>query len=155
MHRLIFLAVTAGSLTLACAPPAADRSEPPARDAAQQVLAAEDEYVAAELSRDEAALRRLVDDAFVFNGSGGTTSGKEQLIQSVLGMNMAGQTITERSVLVEGNVAIIFGTTELRLGSPGPDERISLLRYTSAFVNRGGEWRRVALHMSPRAPRQP
>ena len=32
----------------------------------QRVLATEDEYVAAEVCRDEAALRRLIDDKFVF-----------------------------------------------------------------------------------------
>ncbi|MBK7080549.1 MAG: nuclear transport factor 2 family protein [Betaproteobacteria bacterium] len=44
---------------------------------AMRVLAAEDEYVAAEVGRDEATLRRLVDDRFLFNTSRGTTTGKE------------------------------------------------------------------------------
>ena len=57
-----------------------------------RVLAAEDEYVAAEVSRDEATLRRLVDDRFLFNTSRGTTTGKEELIQGVMKMNMVGQT---------------------------------------------------------------
>jgi thiosulfate sulfurtransferase len=48
----------------------------------QQVLAAEDEYVAAEVSRDEATLGRLVDARFVLNSSNGSTSGKEELIHA-------------------------------------------------------------------------
>ena len=36
-------------------------------DEEQRVLSAEDEYVAAEVTRDEQALRRLVDDKFVQN----------------------------------------------------------------------------------------
>ena len=49
-----------------------------------RVLATEDEYVAAEVSRNEVALRRLVDDTFQFNTSGGATTGKEELIQGLL-----------------------------------------------------------------------
>lgn len=57
----------------------------------QSVLAIEDDYVRAEWSRDEGALRQLVDDRFVLNRSNGTTAGKEELITSILGMGMAGQ----------------------------------------------------------------
>jgi hypothetical protein len=61
-----------------------------------RVLATEDEYVAAEVARDEAALRRIVDESFRFNSDRGITTGKEELIQGVLKMSMVGQTITER-----------------------------------------------------------
>ena len=117
----------------------------------KRVLAAEDEYVAAEIARDEVSLRRLVDDRFAFNTSRGTTTGKEELIQGVLKMNMVGQTIRERSVLIEGNVALIFGTAELRFASPGKPETVSTLRYTSTFINRDGQWRMLALQMQQRA----
>jgi hypothetical protein len=118
---------------------------------AQRVLAAEDEYVAAELARDEAALHRLVDDRFAFNTSRGTITAKEAFIRGVMEMNMVGQTISERSVLMEGNVALIFGTAELRFASPGKPETISTLRYTSTYINRQGQWRMLALQMQQRA----
>jgi hypothetical protein len=57
----------------------------------QSVLAIEDDYVRAELSRDEVALRQLVDDRFVLNRSNGTTEGKAELITSIFGMRMTGQ----------------------------------------------------------------
>lgn len=117
-----------------------------------RVLAVEDAYVAAELARDEAALRRLVDDRFVFNSGSGTTSGKEALIASVLAMHMVGQTISERSVLVEEHVALVFGTTELRFAVPGEPETVSTLRYTSTYVSRDGAWRLLALQMQRRVP---
>jgi ketosteroid isomerase-like protein len=113
----------------------------------QRVLAAEDEYIAAEVSRDKAALRRLIDERFVHNSSQGTTSGKEELIQAVLNMAMVGQTLRERSVLVERDIAFIFGTADLRFAGPGEPESSSAMRYTSAYVNRQGEWRMLALHM--------
>jgi hypothetical protein len=117
----------------------------------QRVLAVEDEYVVAEVTRDEAALRRLVDDRFVFNSSGGATSDKEAFIGSVLKMAMVGQTIRERTVLIEGDIALIFGTADLRLAVPGKDDSISVLRYTSTYVKRNGQWRMLALQMQPRA----
>ena len=117
----------------------------------ERVLETEDEYVEAEVNRDEATLRRLVDDRFVFNRSNGTTTGKEELIQGVLKMNMVDQTITERSVIVEGDIALIFGTAELRFARTGDEESISNLRYTSAYVKRQGLWRMLALQMQRRA----
>lgn len=64
---------------------------PVAQTEEQRVLAVEDEYVAAEVSRDEATLRRIVDDRFTFNSSNGTTT------------------------LIEGDVALVFGTPALQM----------------------------------------
>jgi ketosteroid isomerase-like protein len=119
----------------------------------QRVRGAEDEYIAAEVTRDEAALRRLVDDRFAFNSSKGTTIGKEDFIQSVLKLAMVGQTVRERSVLIEGDVALIFGTAELRFADPGNEESVQSLRYTSTYVKRQGQWRMLALQMQQRAPK--
>ena len=130
------------------------QSIPPAsisRDDERRVFAAEDEYVAAEASRDEAALRRLVDDRFVLNSSNGTTSGKDELIAEVLKLAMIGQTIRERSVLIEGDIAIVFGTADLKFAGPDNAESLSSLRYTSTYVNRQGQWRMLALQMQKRA----
>lgn len=153
MRTSIFmtLVVAATIATLqACVQP---MTAPPVQQAEEsRVLAAEDEYVAAEVSRDEAALRRLIDDKFVFNTSRGTTTGKEDLIQGVLKMSMVGQTITERSVVVEGNIALVFGTAELKFANPGRPESTSTLRYTATYVNRQGQWRLLALQMQQRAP---
>jgi hypothetical protein len=131
-------------------PMSVDSTEPTEES---RVLAVEDEYVTAEVTRDEAALRRLVDDRFLFNTSRGATTGKEELIQGVLKMNMVSQTISERSVLIEGNLALVFGTAEMRFANPGTPETTSMLRYTATYVNRQGQWRLLALQMQPRAPR--
>ena len=120
--------------------------DPQAEEA--RVLAAEDAYVAAEIARDERALRRLVDDAFHFNTSHGTTTGKEELVRDVVQMRLVGQVITERSVYLEGHVALVFGTTELRFER---SDTPSLLRYTATYVERQGQWRLLALQMQPRA----
>lgn len=150
----MFLAELAAVLVLATTGFAVDMSNASQQGEEQQVLAAEDDYVAAELHRDEEALRRLVDDRFVLNSSNGKTLDKEALIRSVLGMNMVGQSISERTVLIEGAFAIVFGTTELRLATPDKGEVTSVLRYTSTYVKRQGQWRMLALQMGPRAPGQ-
>jgi len=152
MHRALLV------ISMACVSLAPltgySQSGPPAsnsQDEERRVLAAEDAYVAAEVSRDEAALRRMVDDRFVFNSSDGTTSGKDELIAEVLKMAMIGQTIRERSVLIDGDIAIVFGTADLKFAGPDNTESRSSLRYTSTYVNRQGQWRMLALQMQKRA----
>lgn len=67
-------------------------------------------------------------------------------------MHMVGQTISERSVLVEDHVALVCGTTGMRFAGPGEPETKSRLRYTSTYVRREGAWRLLALQMQRRAP---
>lgn len=81
-----------------------------------------------------------------------TTTGKDALIRNVLGMNLVWQTITERSVLVEGDISLVFGTAELRFAAAGKEDWSSTLRYTSTHVKRDGQWRMLALQMQRRAP---
>ena len=119
----------------------------------QIVLAVEDEYVAAEVTRNEALLRQLIDDRFVLNSSNGTVTGKEEFVQHILKMTMVSQKVRERSVLVEGDVAIIFGTADLRFAVPDKEDVMRSLRYTSTYVKRQGRWRMLALQMQQRAPR--
>jgi rhodanese-related sulfurtransferase/ketosteroid isomerase-like protein len=114
------------------------------------VTDAEDEWIRAEIERDEATLRRIIDDRFVLNSNSGQTSGKEALIEGVLSWNMTGQIISERSVLIEGDTAMIFGTTELRFSSEGNEDTASLLRYTTTYIKRHGQWRAIGLHMAKR-----
>jgi len=118
----------------------------------QRVLATEDEYITAEVTRDEPTLRRLVDDRFAFNSSNGSITGKEDFIQSVLKLAMVGQTIRERSVFIEGEVALIFGTADLRFADPGNEDSLQSLRYTSTYAKRQDRWRMLALQMQQRAP---
>ena len=92
MRTLLSIAVFGAFFTLSCAGVATGLDNRSPQTEEQRVLAVEDEYASAELNRDEAALRRLVDDRFLLNSSDGSSSGKEALIRSVLGMNMTGQT---------------------------------------------------------------
>lgn len=120
----------------------------------KQVLAIEDEYVVAEVSRDEAALRRILDDGFIWNRSNGSTTGKEAYVQDIMSdsFSLVGQAIRERSVLLVGDVAFVFGTTDLRFARVGQPETTSSMRYTAAYVRRDGQWRMLVLQMQSRSP---
>ena len=152
-NLILIVAVAVAAAAVASPDSVAQRTPTATRVGAeeQRVLSVEDEYVAAEVSRDEQALRRLVDDKFVQNSPNGTTSGKEELIRAVLNLRMLGQTVRERSVLIEGDLALIFGTADLRFADPGKEDRVSSLRYTSTYVKRNGQWRMLALPMQQRS----
>ena len=119
----------------------------------QRVLDIEDEYVVAEVNRDEAALRRILDDRFLWNRSNGSTSGKEAYVQQVMRNSLVEQTIRERSVLLQGDVAFVFGTADLRFARAGLPDSNSSLRYTAAYVRREGQWRMLVLQMQGRSPK--
>ena len=152
--RLVFSVTLLASLALSPLIGCAQSMTSPTTQHSEErrVLATEDEYVAAEVSRDEAALRRLVDDRFQYNTGRGTTTGKEELIASLLKMNMVGQTIKERSLMIEGSIALVFGTADIRFANAGKPESVSTLRYTATYVSRQGQWRLLALQMQQRAP---
>jgi ketosteroid isomerase-like protein len=114
------------------------------------VIALEQEWVEAEANRDEATLRRVLDDQFTHNSNNGETSGKEAMIASVLEASITGQTITERTVSVRGATAIIFGTTVIRYDTPDGEASTAPLRYTAVYVKRDEQWRAIALQMTER-----
>ncbi len=116
----------------------------------QRVLAAEDEYVVAEVARDEPTLRRLVDARFIRVLSNGSTYGKEELIQGVLRLRMSKQSLRERSVLVEGNFAVVIGTADIWFAQAEGPDRLSTLRYSSTYIKREGQWRMLSLHLAQR-----
>ena len=66
---------------------------------------------------------------------------------------MVGQAFRVRTVVREGDVALFVGTADLRFGGEGKDETTQSLRYTSTYVERGGQWRMLALQMQARAPK--
>jgi hypothetical protein len=82
MRIHLSIVVLTAVATVACASRPVDPNDTVTRTEMQLVLAAEDAYVAAEVNRDESALRRLVDERFVFNAANGSTSGKEELIRA-------------------------------------------------------------------------
>lgn len=142
-----FLAAAAVGLLLVLAGCAAPRSHTAIDE--HQVAAVDDACVVAEVAYDEAAMRRMIDERFVFNEADGTTVDKEGFVQRVLKLPMVGQTIRDRTILIEGDTALVFATTELRFARVGQPESVNTLRYTCVYVRRDGRWRMLALQMQP------
>jgi hypothetical protein len=120
------------------------------QDEVRHVLAAEDEYVVAEVARDEPTLRRLVDARFVRVLGNGTTYGKEELIQGILKLRMSKQSLRERSALVESNFAVVIGTADIWFAQAEGPDKLSTLRYSSTYIKREGQWRMLSLHLAQR-----
>ena len=114
----------------------------------QQVVATESEWVQAEIHRDAAVLERVLDDRFLVNSSTGELSNKAAVIAEVLGWKMVSQTITDRTVLVDGDTAIVFGTANFRFAVEGKDDEASAGRYTTTYIKRDGRWQALALQMT-------
>jgi hypothetical protein len=126
----------------------ADASTTPALTDEQQVIATETEWVQAEVQRDAAALERVLDDRFLVNSSTGKLSDKATVIADVLSWKMTAQTITDRTVLVDHDTAIVFGTANFRFAVEGKDDEASAGRYTTTYIKRDGRWRALALQMT-------
>ena len=114
----------------------------------QQVIAVESQWVAAEVHRDAAVLDRVLDDRFILNSSSGELRDKATVIADVLRWTMVAQTITDRSVLIDGDTAIVFGTANFRFAVEGRDDAVSAGRYTTVYVKRDSRWRALALQMT-------
>jgi hypothetical protein len=126
----------------------ADGSVAPALTDEQQVIATESEWVQAEVHRDAAVLGHVLDDRFLVNSSTGKLSDKSTVIADVLGWKMTSQTITDRTVLIDGDTAIVFGTANFRFAVDGKDDEVSAGRYTTTYIKRDGRWRALALQMA-------
>jgi hypothetical protein len=155
MFRFSFIEVTAAAAFAAALP--AMGADTPMADASfvneeQKVLALEDEWLNAEIMRDEATLRRVIDDRYAVNHSNGTTTGKETAIARILESKLISATITERTILVDGDTAITFGTVNAVDPAEGTDTETSAWRYTLTYVKREGQWRALAFHISERDP---
>lgn len=148
MARAGVCAVIMASCALFSVGTQADVSTAPALTDEQQVIATETEWVQAEVQRDEAVLERVLDDRFLVNSSTGRLSDKATVIADVLSWKMTSQTITDRTVVVDGDTAIVFGTANFRFAVEGKDDEVSAGRYTTTYIKRDGRWRALALQMT-------
>ena len=115
----------------------------------RQILALTREWVEAETNRDEAALRRILDDRIVATVGTGQPFGKEDYIKGVMEVaarKMVGHDLREQTVVVEGDTGVEVGTDAIRFVTKGA-ETISTYRYTATYIKRGDRWTVLALHM--------
>jgi ketosteroid isomerase-like protein len=60
---------------------------------------------------------------------------------------MTSQTITDRTVVVDGDTAIVYGAANSRCAVEGKGDDVSAGRYTTTCIEGDGQWRALALQM--------
>lgn len=103
----------------------------------RQVLALGQEWAAAEVSHDEAALKRILDDRVVVTYNDGRTVDKERFISDSRRWSMLSQTLADEIVRIHGDTAVVVGTTTVRTAADGK-ETSAALKYTVTYVKRQG-----------------
>ena len=138
--RLVFAACLAWSVAAQAAPPP---------DAKEQVMNLLRDWVKAENEHDVAALGRILDDKFITTSGAGAPHDKAYFIQSLTKGEAdprQSQTLTDESVVVDGDTAVVVGTdTFHRTDGAKPDGLA--LRYTITFIRRQGRWTALAEHI--------
>jgi hypothetical protein len=129
-------------------------SSPSVADARQQVLALGKEWAAAEIKHDATTLRRILDDKFLASFGGGKPYDKAAFIKAITEGPVdttASQTLTDESVIVDRDTAVIVGTDTVRETEKGILSTI-VYRYTVTYVYRHGRWLALAEHLAEVPP---
>ena len=145
---LLYLMVTCFMAVSSAQQPATSNPQP-LSDAEQQVLKFEDAWATAEHNRDVAALRQMLDDKFIATFDGRTPVGKEAFIQPFVNRAVDptdSQTLTDRSVIIDGDTAVVTGIDTQRRTRNG-SAYTAVARYTATYIRRNGNWLALAEHM--------
>jgi ketosteroid isomerase-like protein len=109
-----------------------------------------DQFDRAQLTKDGAALERMVDDDLVFITSSGERQGKDDFIAgwTAPGDTFEPITLVDRMVVPLGRDAgVVSAETTLR-GTSGGQPFASRFRFSDTFVREDGEWRAVHIQVS-------
>jgi steroid delta-isomerase-like uncharacterized protein len=118
-------------------------------DAKQQVLDLEQEWVAAEHNHDVAALRRILDDKFLASFGVRKPYDKEAFIKETVSDDLdptESQTLTDRTVIIDQDTAVVVGTDTER-GTRKGAAYTEVYRYTATYTRRHGQWLALAEHL--------
>jgi ketosteroid isomerase-like protein len=115
----------------------------------QQVLNLEREWVDAEIKHDAATLRRILSDKFLASFGAGKPYAKEAFIKEIVSGDVdptESQTLTDRTVIVDGDTAVVVGTGTGR-GTRKGAAYTEVYRYTATYIYRNGHWIALAEHL--------
>jgi len=121
----------------------------PPPEAKQQVLDLGKEWVAAEIKHDETTLRRILDDKFVASFGAKKPYGKEAFIKEIVSGEVdptGSQTLTDETVIIDQDTAVVVGTDTVR-GTDNGAAYMVVYRYTVTYVRRHGQWLALAEHL--------
>ena len=143
----VILACCAAALTASTEPK--NSKSVPRPDAKQEVLDLGKEWVAAEIKQDKTTLQRILDDKFVASFGSGKPYDKEAFIKLITSGDAdptESQTLTDESVIIDGDTAVVVGTDTDR----GTEKRVAytkVYRYTVTYIRRKGHWIVLAEHL--------
>ena len=117
--------------------------------AKQQVLDLGKEWAAAEVKHDASTLRRILDDKFVATFGAKKPYDKEAFIKQIVSGDVdptESQTLTDETVVIDHNTAVVVGTDTLRGTDKGAAYTV-VARYTVTYIRRHGAWVALAEHL--------
>jgi len=121
----------------------------PPTDAKEQVLDLGKEWVAAELKHDASTLRRILDDKFVASFGAEKPYDKEAFIKQIVSGDVdptESQTLTDETVIIDRDTAVVVGTDTVR-GTEKGEAYTAVYRYTVTYIRRHGQWVALAEHL--------
>lgn len=123
-----------------------DSSNSVPADEKQHVLDFNKKWAAAETRHDADALRRILDEKFVASFDTEPPYDREAFIKFIAGANMSSQTLTDATVIIDHDTAVVVGTDTVR-GTENGTAYTAVYRYTSTYVHRHGRWVALAEHV--------
>lgn len=142
LPALVLAACLSASIPLSAQPAA----PAPAAAVVARIRSLEESRFAAMLSRDVAALRRILADDLTYTHSSGQLESKEQFLDSIASGAFQYLAILPEGALdvrVYGDTAVVTGKGTFRVKAGG-EERSLKLRFTDVYISRDGVWQMVA-----------
>jgi ketosteroid isomerase-like protein len=124
-----------------------------AADARQEVLDVGKEWVTAELKKDAATLRRVLDAKFIATLNTGKPYDKDAFVSLFTGEPdpTAFQHLTDETVVVDHDTAVVIGT-DTAGGTRDGAAYTKVYRYTVTYIRRDGRWVALAEHLVEASP---
>lgn len=154
MNRSLLGIIASLVVTLPSHADTANGSTASSAEAERELLKLEGEWTAAEIKRDAATLRRILDDKFVVTFGTGKAIDKEGFIKNVVGDEtdvILSQDITDRTVRVDRDTAVVVETDTVH-GTDKGEPYTQVLRMTTTYIKRNGHWLALAEHIVVRKP---
>ena len=146
MKRHILKLVLAGAFAALSATGAAAQGSADAKQQAMQLMR---DWVIAEDAHDAAALGRILDDKFLATSGAGKPVDKATFIQRLTSGApdpKQSQTLTDESVIVDGDTAVVIGTDIFHRTDGAKPDGLKL-RYTITLIRRNARWAALAEHI--------
>jgi ketosteroid isomerase-like protein len=131
------------ALTLTAAAAAPESSDTAA------IRALEEQWDAANLKGDAAALDRILANEFILTGDDGKVHTKTEVLSELKSRNISYQSAKteELKIILHGNAAVVSGRWRGNYKNHGRNVNL-LERFTNFYVRQGGRWQCVASHGS-------